>query len=150
MDVLDLLDRVQVHALAAATAAGGATFTDVQVGFPAAKGRCVRIFYGGEREPEHFDGDPLDSRLMGQAVVVRGYWPTPETAAKRSRVIEAEMAVFVKQLRTRVLADADLGGESKDLEMAPSIASQTVIAKTQYAITDTEIVVDFDEYPKAP
>ena len=79
MDLLDLMDAVQVHALAAATGLDP-TFTDVQVGFPPAKGRCIRIFYGGERQPERFEDDEtLTSQLVSQGVVVRGYWPTAST-----------------------------------------------------------------------
>lgn len=151
MDVLDLMDALQVHAAAAAVTAGGATFNDVAVGYPAARGRCVRIFYGGEREVEHFEDDKvLNAQLMAQAIIVRGYWPIPDAAAKRHRVMEGEIAAFVKSFRTRVLADTQLGGEAVDLNMGPALCEQAVIAQTKYALADIEIVVDYDEYPIAP
>lgn len=150
MDVLDIMDALQVHALAAANTAGGSTFYDVAVGFPVGKGRCVRIFYGGERGPEHFEPDrTLDSSLIAQAITTRAYWPLPGTQAARQRAIEGEMAVFVKSYRTRVLGDSQLGGESADLLMALAVADQVVISGTQYAVVDIETIVDFDEYPIA-
>src|SRR3990167_4957368 len=148
MDLLTIMDAVQVHAAAAAITAADAKFYDVAVGFPAAKGRCVRIFYGGEREVEHFDGKDrtLNSKLVAQAIIVRGYWPLPETATKRQRVMEGEMATFVKSLRTRVLGDSQLGGASVDLNMGLAQCEQIVLGAgiggrgatgTKYAIVDT-------------
>lgn len=152
MDLLDLMDALQVHAAAAAnTADSSSKFYDVAVGFPAAKGRCVRIFYGGERAPEHFPDDKvLNAQLIAQAIIVRGYWPLSETATKRQRAMEGEMAAFVKSFRTRVLGDSQLGGEAVDLNMGPAQCEQAVIAGTKYALVDIEIVCDYDEYPLAP
>lgn len=145
------MDAIAVHAAAAAVTAGGSKFYDVAVGFPAGKGRSVRVFYGGEREPEHFTSDrTLNSNLVAQAVVVRGYWPVAVTAVDRQRAIEGEMASFVKSLRTRVLGDAQLGGKSVDLNMHLAATDQVVIARTQYAVVDIEIVVDYDETTIAP
>ena len=153
MTLLAKMDALQVHAAAAANAAdtADAKFYDVAVGFPAAKGRCVRIFYGGEREPEHFnDAKTLNSRLIGQAIIVRGYWPLEETATKRQRAMEGEMAVFVKEFRTRVLLDSQLGGASSDLNISLAQCEQSVIANTKYALVDMEVITDYDEYTIAP
>lgn len=150
MTLLDLMDAVQVHAAAAAVTAGGATFSDVAVGFPAAGGRRVRIFYGGERDPAHFGNRVLDANLVAQAIMVRGYWPLAETAAKRQRAMEGEMAVFIKSLRTRILGDSQLGGNAVDLVMSPAVTEQVMVAGTKYAIVDLELVVDFDETTLAP
>lgn len=148
MDLLELMDAVAVHAKAAAITAGGATLSDVAVGYPAGKGRCVRIFYGGEREPERFTMDEsLASLLVSQAIVVRGYWPTASTSTKEQRIIEGQMGTFVKSFRTRLLTDQDLGGKAADgLKMHTAQAGQVVIGTTQYAIVDIEIVVDYDEF----
>lgn len=150
MTLLTLMDAVQVHA-AAAAAAADAKFKDVAVGFQAAKGKCVRIFYGGERGPEHFpDSRTLNSQMVGQAIVVRGYWPRSDTGTRQQRLMEGEMATFTKELRTRVLGDSQLGGAAVDLVMTPAQCEEAVISSTRYAITDTEIIVDFDEYTLAP
>lgn len=148
------MDALQVHAAAAAAAAAsagqGGVFNDVAVGFPAAKGRCVRIFYGGERTAERLPGDVLNAELIGQAIMVRGYWPLAETATKRQRLMEGEMAGFVKEFRTRVSADSQLGGESTDMTIRPAVAEQVIVAGNKYAVVDLELVVDYDEYPRAP
>lgn len=150
MTLLAKLDAIAVHAKAAAIAAGGATFYDAQVGFPASKGPNVRVFYGGEADSPHFPEDlTLTSQIVGQRIIVRGYWPLSETATKRHRAIEGEMATFIKELRTRVLGDSDLGGESTDLVMLHSTTEQIVVATIAYAITNTEILTDFDEYTRA-
>lgn len=145
------MDAIAVHAAAAAVACADATFYDVHVGFPVAKGRCVRIFYGGERETAHMPFEAtLTSNLVAQAIVVRGYWPVAVTAVDRQRSIEGQMAFFVKELRTRVLGDSDLGGKSVDLAMTLATTQQVMISNTQYAVVDIEIIVDFDEYTHAP
>lgn len=151
MTLLTLMDAIAVHAAAAAnTADSTGKFYDVAVGFPAAKGRCVRIFYGGEREPEHIEGRTLNSKLLAQAIIVRGYWPLAQTSVSRQRAMEGEMAAFITSLRTRVLGDSQLGGAASDLNMSPAQCDQVVIASTKYAVIDTEIVVDYDETTIAP
>jgi hypothetical protein len=152
MTLLDLMDALQVHAAAAAVTAGGATFTDVAVGFPAAKGRCVRVFYGGERSPDRMgpDSETLNSEMVGQAVIVRGYWPIPETATKRQRVQEGEIGTFVKSFRTRVNGDKQLGGGATDLTLSLAVVEQVVVSGTKYTMADLEAVIDFDEYTIAP
>jgi hypothetical protein len=150
VDLLDLMDALQVHALAAANAVGGPDFHDVEVGFPAAQGRSVRIFYGGERESVYLGEGSLNSEHIAQAVVVRGYWPLPETAAQRHRAMEGEMARFVKQFRTRVNADFQLGGGSTAIKIQPAQADQVLIAGNKYAAVELEVLVDFDDYLQSP
>lgn len=150
MTLLDLMDALQVHAAAAGLTAS-ATLTDVKVGFPAGKGRCVRIFYGGERDPERLGGNKvLNASMYGQAIVVRGYWPTASTGVSEQRAIEGQIAVFVKDFRSRVLGDSQLGGKSVDLAMLPAETDQISLAGTSYAIVNIEIVVDYDETAIAP
>ena len=151
MELIDLMDAIAVHALAAADTAGGADFHDVAVGFPAGRGRCVRIFYDGERLPEHFlEGTTLNSRLMAESIHIRGYWPSPETSSKRQRIIEHEMATFVKSLRTRILGDSQLGGGAADLNLSPALVNQVTVANSRYVTVDLEAVVDYSEYTIAP
>lgn len=151
MDVADLMDALQVHAAAAAVTASSAKFYDVAVGFPVGKGKCVRIFYAGETEPPHFPNDrTLNSQLMAEKIIVRGYWPNADTGTNRQRLTEIEMATFVKSFRTRVLGDSQLGGESVDLTLSAAVVEQVVIADTKYAVVDMEVAADFNEYTLAP
>jgi hypothetical protein len=145
------MDALQVHALAAANTAGGATFYDVAVRFPEARGRCVCIFYGGEREAPHFpDGQTLNSRLTADAIGVRAYWPVSEYASKRTRVLEGEIAAFVKSFRTRVEGDRQLGGEGTDLRMGLATVDQLLLAGAKYAVADLEILCEYNEFTTAP
>lgn len=147
MDLLDLMDDVAAHALTVAKAID-ATFTDVSVGFPPAKGRCVRVFYGGERNPERYpDDETFNSVLVGQAINVRGYWPVASTGVLEQRVIEGQMAAFAKNLRAAVLGDVGLSGDAVNgLKMHLAAAEQVTVAGVAYAALDAEIVVDYDEH----
>lgn len=151
MVVLQLLDAIAVHALAAAQAAyvTGPKAYDVKVGFRASKGRCVRIYYGGERDAAYFGEYSLTSTLIGQSIHVTGYWPTPSTASTDQRLIEGEMATFVKEMRTRIHGDSDIGTKAVDLIFLPASVDQLVLPDgTQTAVVDIEIGVDFDEYTR--
>ncbi|HET7182663.1 MAG TPA: hypothetical protein VFI15_10560, partial [Candidatus Limnocylindrales bacterium] len=140
MVLLDLMDAIQVHAAAAAAAAyvTGPKAYDVAVGYEP-KGRCVRIFYGGEREAEYFTGYTLTSALIGQSIHIRGYWPVGSSAAKENRLVEGEIAVFVKECRTRIHGDSDIGAKAVDLVMTPAIVDQQTVAGIKNAVCDIEI-----------
>lgn len=150
MVLLDLMDAIKVHALAVTTGIDS-DFTDTQVGFPPAKGRSVRIFYAGERDPERFESsETLTSKLVAQGIGVRGYWPVASTSPSEQRIIEGQMAAFAKQLRIRLLGDSRLTGKAQDgLKMHLAAADQVSISGTQYAVVDIEIVVDYDEFSVA-
>lgn len=149
MDMLDLLDRIQVHAAAGALAIDS-KFKDVAVGHPTPRGRSVRVYYAGEAESEKFESHfTLNSELVAQRILIRAFWPVAEYAAKRGRVLMGEMARFVKELRTRISADADLGGESVDLTIHHADADDAVIGGALFALIDVEIIVEIDEYTRA-
>ena len=94
---------------------------------------------------------PFFTQLSDRELDVIRAVATEKSYAKNSVVLtEGEMGTFVKELRTRVLGDSQLGGESVDLVMGLAQAEQAVVASTKYAIVDTEIVLDFDEYTLAP
>ncbi len=146
------MDALQVHAAAAAVTAGGTAFKNVAVGEVNAAGRGVRIYYDGEREPQHTAGadETLGDKIIAQAVHIRGYWPVPETAAKRQRVMEGEMGAFVKSFRTRVEGDRQLGGEGIDLELGLASVNVTTIGNIRYVLIDMEAICDWDLYTIAP
>jgi hypothetical protein len=96
------------------------------------------------------DNETLNSEMVAQAFVIRAYWPTPETATKRQRVQEGEIAAFVGSLRTRINGDKQLGGANTDLTLGLAEVDQSVISGTKYTIADSEVLVDFDEYSIAP
>lgn len=150
MDFSDLADALQVHA-AAAAAQANSKFVDVAVGFDVAKGKSVRIFYDGEREAQHVQGNrTLNSLLIGQAIHVRARWPAATTGKGEQRTTEIEMATFMKEFRTRVLGDSQIGGESIDVVMTLAEVGIELTADAKYAVVDTEVICDWDEFSLAP
>ncbi len=145
-----LMDDVKTHAAAAALACDS-KFLDVAVGHPTPRGRCVRVFYNGEREPEEMGaGRTLNSRMVAEAVMVRGFWPVSEYAAKRGRLLMSEVWTFIYQLRSRLAGDSQLGGDSADLNIHLAMVDDVLIAGTLYVIADVEVVADYHEYAIAP
>lgn len=143
------MDALQVHAAAAATAISS-DFKDVVVGSSPPRGRCIRIYYGGERDPIFFGRRVLDAELIAQAVLVDAFWPAPETAAKRNRVAEGEMAAFAVDYRSRVDGDFTLGGHCKVLELAPARVERVVVSGAQFDRLQFEVGIDYVESSYAP
>lgn len=151
MSFTGCIDAIAVHAAAAAITAGGASFTDVAVRFPQARGRSVSVFYGGERESYYFGENVLNAQEIAQAVQVRAMWPLPETGAAQLRTVELEMASFADSFRTRINGDYTLGGNCVALKMLPAPAATDVTSGTKYAVLDWEIGLDgITEYAYAP
>lgn len=144
------LDAIKVHAAAAAIVAGGATFNDVAVRFPAARGRSISVFYAGERDSYFFGQGSLNSEHMAQAVMVRAMWPLPETAKKRAREIEIEIAAYALSFRGKIDGDFTLGNNCTALKMLPGPVETVLHAKTKYAVLDHLIGIDLDDIPHAP
>jgi len=149
MDLDDVIDAIAAGATSSA-ASISAAFKDVAVGYPNPRGRCVRIFYGGEAPPAYFgEGMTLSTRMIGQRIIARGFWPVAEYAAKRSRALMLEMWQFVHNFRTAMLADTRLSAKAVDLDMHLAEVDQDVVAGVLYATVDIEFIVDFNEYTVA-
>jgi hypothetical protein len=146
---MDVVDRLEVHAKAAALAVD-ASFTDVATGFPVPRGRSARLFYGGERDPERLGAQTtLNSRLIAEAVELEGYWPIAEYGAKKGRALMREMQLFVHELRTRTLADSQLDNESSDLSMHLAEPGRVEFGGATFAVIGVEWVIDYSEYEVA-
>lgn len=151
MAFLDALDAINVHAAAAAIAAGGTAFTDVKVGLPVAKGRCVRVYSGGDVPSAYFGPGSLNSQHVARLVTIEALWPLPETAAGEHRRIQGQMGDFAHEFRGRVLLDYQLGGACVALAFAADApTSVEVIANTKYVMQMFEIGLDVGDYIYAP
>ena len=152
MTLTTVMDAIATHVSAACTALGSVGGAwDVAVAPPLPRGKTVRIFYGGERQPPHFGtGQTLSSLMVAQAVMVRAFWPVADYAKLRRKNLMLEMATFAKDLRTRVLGDFQLGGAVSALVMGYAETDDILFGNTHYAIVDTEIVVEYDEFPMTP
>ncbi len=139
---------ILAHAKTAALAAN-AKFTNVAVGAPIPKGKCVRIFYAGEAEPEHMGPDPrtLNSRMVAPTIGLVAFWPLGTMSDATVEATDDEVFAFVHALRTAVLADSQLGGQSTDLEMGFADPSIVVIEGTRYATVEILFTLDFIDYP---
>lgn len=148
--LLNCLDAIQVHALAAA-AVIDSKFVDVAVRFPAARGRTVDVFYGGQRPSNYFGPGSLSSQHVAESIYVRAHWPVAETGKAKQRAMEGEMAVFSYELRGRLDNDFTLGGNCTVLKVLDQVdVGIEVEAKTKYAHVTHEIGLDLGEYPYAP
>lgn len=146
MDLATVFAAIKTHAVAAA-AAVDATWKDIEIAPPLPRGKCVRLFYGGEREPVHFDGNEvLNAELVAQAVTLRAFWPVADYAKARRRNLMYEMAAWSKELRTRIRGDSTLGGACTDLTVSLADPDDILFGTVHYAIVDTEVLVEYDEF----
>jgi hypothetical protein len=141
-------DAIVAHAVTAA-AAVSSEWTDVTTGAPFPRGnRCVRVWWTGEAEPEHMGADrTLNSRLVAPTCGLVAFWPLTTLDESAMKAIDDEMATFIHNLRTAVLADSQLGGQSTDLEMGYAEPDFVTINGTRYATVEVGFTLDFLEYP---
>ena len=143
--------QIRTHALAAGLAITPA-IADVDIGPPLPTStRCVRLFYGGEGEPARMGaGSTLNSRLIGERIVLIAWIAVSNLSQQEVAAVETELYDFKHELRTRVLADSQLGGMSTDLEMAPCAVDYLTVGNTRYRTVETEFTTDYAEYSIAP
>lgn len=143
----EIRDSILTHAIAAA-ASVSAEFTDVQVGPPIPKGnRCVRLFWAGEAEPERMGAQrTLNSELLAETLALVGFWSMPTLDETPMKAMDTEMVAFKHQLRTRVLGDSQLGGDSYDLVMRYVQPDFMVLNGTRWAVVEIEFSIEYVEY----
>jgi len=146
VSIAAILDAITVHA-AAAGAAVSPPITDVCVGLPWPRGRCIRVAWSGEtatpKFPSRFTGE---SEMVGDQVVIRAFWPigSADEAAHRGRVVE--MATLAAELRDRLDGDATLGGELPDiLEMGYAEPGFEQHGATVFATLDVQLELAYRE-----
>lgn len=146
----------QIAAIKTHAAAAGAALTnkilDVEIGPPyPATGRCVRISYGGEAEPVRMGTQRvLNAELIAERIVLTVWIAVSNLSLQEIAAVETELYDFKHQLRTRVLADSQLGGQGTDLEMTYAEVDYGVIGNVRYRVLETEFLTDYQEYPIAP
>lgn len=147
MGYADQKNVVKTHVTAAAAALPN-PIRDVAEGFLPAVSRSGRIYYGGETEPPRIGGQrTLTEEMVGETIRVTFYWALSGTGAVNGAVIETELVALKHDIRTRVLADSQLGGNSLDLEMAYAEAGFTEITGTAYRTLDISFLTDHIAYP---
>ena len=151
MAYADQIAAIKAHAVAAG-AAMSPPILDVDIGPPLKIGtRGVRMYYGGETEPAHMGaGATLNSRLIGERIVLVAWWVVSNLSLQEVAAVETEMYAFKHELRTRILGDSQLGGMSTDLDMLPVESDYSVEGNARYRFLSTEFVTDYFEYSIAP
>lgn len=146
MGYVEQRDAILVHAVAAA-AAVDSTWTDVAIGVKTPDARCVRVYYGGEREPARMGGRRvINAELVSHAIVLAAFWPLSGLGLDAYKATEDQAHGFVHELRTRVLGDSQLGGTSTDLEMGYATPDVVVIGNARWQLVEVVFVTDFTEY----
>lgn len=144
------LAAITTHARTAAGALPN-PITDVAAAFPSPRGRCVRIFWGGEVSPEVIGAeDTLTTKLVGQRTIVMGFWPLSNLSEAQAAVIEAEAQAFVTALRTAIHGDFTLGNLVAVESVGYTDTGFADLAGAPYRTTETELISDFDEYNLSP
>lgn len=145
MDLATVMSTIATHATTATTAIGGKW--DVAVGPPLPRGLTVRVFYGGERVPPHFEeGHTLSSQMMAQSVMTRAFFPVADYAKLRRKNVMLDMASFAFRMRTLILGDSQLGGQAADLVLLPADTDDILFGTVHYGIVDLEALVEYDEF----
>ena len=140
-------DAILVHA-AAAAAAIDAQWKDVAIGAPYPRGnRCVRVFYAGESAAEHIERRVLNAVLIAEQVALVAFWSIASLDEPAIKAVDDEIVGFKHELRTRVLADSQLGGASTDLEMGFAEPDYITIGGARWAVLECVFTLDFTEYP---
>jgi hypothetical protein len=151
VDVRDVMDVIATHSVAAA-AAVDSKFVDVAVGFTAAKGKCIRIYYGGEVEPARMGADKvLNASLVGERIVIDALWPIASSGHADQRTLIGQMYLLKHELRTRILGDSQLGGDTTDLAIEPATIDEVIFGGLRgtgqhYLQLRMEVHCDYTEY----
>lgn len=141
---------ILVHA-AAAGAALTNPILDAADGFPVPRGRCIRVYYGGETEPARMGGNRvLNGELVAHRTLVVVFLPVSVNDEAVAAAIDADLYTFGHELRTRILGDSQLGGASTDLTVGYLEQDFEEYNNARYLIGRSEIVSEFTEYVLAP
>lgn len=146
----DTKARIVVHAQAAAAAVTPA-IDDVQAGFAAPSGVCVRIYWGGEGATVRMGAQrTLNSELIGNVTVVELFLPISALEPELAALVDSQAQAFIHELRTRVLGDSQLDGNQTDLEMDYAVPEIVTIGNVRYGSVVSVIHSDYTEYPITP
>lgn len=151
MAYADTKARVVVHAVTAGAAITDDPILDVVAAFPVPKGRCVRVYYGGEVAPRKMGGRyTLNSEMVGEVTMIALFLPIALNDEAVAAVVDAQLYTFKHALRTAILGDAQLNGASVDLELDYLEPDIVTSGNTRYLVGLWRCVSDYIEYTIAP
>lgn len=138
--------------LANARTAGAATtpaYTDIEIGVPAPRGRCVRVWYTGEVIPApQLDGKrySLDTELVGHGFAIAAFEPMADFEEYGAEQRMGALGGFVSALRTAIDADRTLGGKTVAVEPDAAPIDYANLAGTLHAFAAMPITAGFTEH----
>lgn len=136
----------------AVTAAATLTppITDVAAAFPLPKGRCVRVYYGGEADPVKMGGRwTLNSEMIAKRTMIAAFWPITTLSEALAAAIDADAEAFGHQLRTLLDGDAQLGGATTDSALLDASPDIFEIGGAKFLGVVWEHLSDYTEYSRA-
>jgi hypothetical protein len=146
----DVIERLKEHAVTAGQAVQP-VLSDVDIAFPLPKGRCVRLYWGGEVAPEFMGGDrTLNSQMVSDRIVVALMLPVSSASEAVAKSYVWEVTTFVRAFRRAVLADSSLSGLAAGIDMGHAAPDFTAIGGAWWLTVDIDFVVDFEEYDTGP
>lgn len=144
MAFADQLARIKTHAVTAGAAVSPA-IDDVLVAFPAPKGRCVRIFYAGEQDPELI-GDTINQDNVDELIHLSAFWPLSNLAEVDAAAVEVQVYAFKHAFRTAVDADDKLAGNATSTAVQNCEPGYAQIGGADYRTLDIDVVVGHTSY----
>jgi len=136
--------RVLTHCITAANAVSPA-IDDVQVAFPVPRGRCVRIFWAAEQDPEKIT-DSLVTDEVAEVIHVSAFWPLSNLAESDAADYATQVYAFKHALRTAIDGDTKLNGTAKDVTLGNQELTYAQIAGAEYLVLDAEVVIEISTY----
>lgn len=147
--LVEQMNAIETHVVAAGNAVEP-KITDVCIGLPVPRGRCGRIWWDGEADERAGRRYSLNHQLIANRIGVRFFWPVSDAAEAAAKNRIFEMRAIAHEVRTRILGDSALGGNSSDLEVENAEADLLNSAGTLYATVSIEITTGILEYEVAP
>lgn len=146
MAYADVKSRLVTHARTAA-ASLGIPVEDVQIGPAWPKGRCVRIYYGGEAEPMRMGGSrDFTGELVAKVTWITAFWPLSALEEELISVVDGEAEAFAHAFRTAVDGDVDMNGQTDNTSLEYVVLSDEVFGNTRYLVLTWRAVTDYYEY----
>lgn len=145
MAYADVKSRLVTHARTAA-ASLAIPIEDVQVGPAWPKGRCVRVYYGGEVDPLRIGSRDLTGELVAKVTWITAFWPLSALEEELISTVDAEADAFAHALRTAVDGDVDMNGQTDNTTLEHVVLSDEVLGNTRYLVLTWRAVTDYYEY----
>lgn len=146
----DTKARLVTHAATAGAAITADPVIDVQAAFPVPKGRCVRIYYGGETEPARIPNRVLNGELVAEVTFIALFLPIPLNDESVAAAVDAQLYQFKHALRTAIDGDSQLNGYATDLALELLEPDLVTYNNTRYLLGLWRCVSDYTEYTVAP